>query len=72
MLCFRSEAHVDNWCASHDLPRGGTLTPDQTWRLAHEWYKDKLKPDWRRHTLEEAESLLTKIGLHGAFWSLRG
>jgi hypothetical protein len=72
MLGFRSEAHVDRWCGARDLARGGVLTPKQAWHLARGWYKDKLKPDWRRHTLEEAEALMAEAGLSGPFWSLRG
>jgi carboxypeptidase C (cathepsin A) len=72
MLLFRSEEHVDRWCHARDLPRGGVLTPDQGWRLAHGWYKDKLSPDWRRHTLEETEALLGNLGITGDFWNLRG
>ena len=71
MLLFRDEAHVDRWCEARDLVRGAVITPDQTWRLAREWYKNKVKPDWRRHTLEETEALLVSIGLTGAFWNLR-
>ena len=71
MLLFRSEEHVDRWCADRDLPRGGTMTPDQCWRLAQAWYGDKVSPDWRRATLDEAESLLAETGLTGPFWSLR-
>lgn len=47
------------------------MTPDQAWRLAWGWFKDKLKPDWRRHTVEEAEALLADVGLAGEFWRLR-
>ena len=72
MLGFRSEAHVDRWCEARDLPRGGTMSPAQAWRLARGWYADKLKPDWRRHTLEETEALMAEVGLTGGFWSLRG
>jgi hypothetical protein len=71
MLLFRSEEHIDRWCRTRDMSRGGVLTPDQAWRLAQNWYKDKLKPDWRRHTLEEAEALLAEIGLTDPFWKLR-
>lgn len=53
------------------MVRGATLTPEQGWRLAHGWYKDKLKSEWRRHTLEETEALLADIGLTGTFWNLR-
>ena len=72
MLLFRDEEHVERWCATRDLRRGEIVTPEQTWQLAHGWYKDKVKPEWRRHTVEEAESLLAGIGLTGPFWNLRG
>lgn len=71
MLLFRDEEHADRWSRARDLPRGGVLTPEQGWRLAHGWYKDKLKPDWRRHTPEQTEALLLEVGLTGDFWRLR-
>lgn len=71
MLLFRAEEHISRWCLARDLPRGASLTPEQGWRLAHGWFKDKLRPDWRRHTLEETEELLKDVGLTGRFWSLR-
>ncbi len=71
MLLFRAEEHIDRWCRARDLQRGATLTPHQGWQLAYGWYKDKLKPEWRRQTLEEAEALLAEVGLTGAFWNLR-
>ncbi len=72
MLLFRSEEHIDRWCRARDLPRGGIMTPEQGWRLARAWYADKLKPDWRRKSLDEAEALFAEIGLSGQFWNLRG
>ena len=72
MLLFRSEEHVARWCSARALPHGATLTLEQCWRLARGWYKDKVKPDWRRHTLEETEALMTECGLTGPFWNLRG
>lgn len=71
MLLFRDEEHVTRWCAARDLPQGAIMTPEQGWRLAHSWYKDKVRPDWRRKTLEETEALLAGIGLTGPFWNLR-
>ena len=47
------------------------MTPEQCWRLAQAWYADKLSPDWRRKTLDEAEATLAAFGLIGPFWSLR-
>jgi hypothetical protein len=71
MLIFRSEDHIDEWCTFRELPRGGTMSPEQCWQLAQEWYGDKLSPDWRRKTLVESEALLASIGLTEPFWSLR-
>ena len=72
MLLFRGEEHIERWCRTRDLPRGAMITPAQGWRLAHGWYKDKIRTEWRRHTLEEAEALLVSIGLTSPFWNLRG
>ncbi|HEY1251906.1 MAG TPA: hypothetical protein VGH97_12010 [Thermoanaerobaculia bacterium] len=72
MLLFRDEEHVDRWCRTRNLDRGATLTPQQGWELARGWYENKLRPDWRRHTLEEAEALFAAIGLTDPFWNLRG
>jgi hypothetical protein len=71
MLLFRSEEHLERWCAFRELPRGGTMSPAQCWHLAQAWYGDKLSPDWRRTTLEETEAVLTAVGLTEPFWSLR-
>jgi hypothetical protein len=71
MLLFRDEAHIDRWCGARDLPRGAAFTPEQAWRLAYGWYQDKLRPDWKRHTVEETEALLAEVGLSGPFWNLR-
>jgi hypothetical protein len=72
MLLFRSEEHVARWGRQWGLPAGATMTPEQAWRLAQAWYTpDRRAPEWRRYTLDEAETLLTKIGLIGPFWNLR-
>jgi hypothetical protein len=71
MLLFRSEEHLERWCAFREMPRGGTMSPEQCWQLALDWYGDKLDPDWRRKTLDEAEAALSSIGLTESFWSLR-
>ena len=71
MLFFRSEEHLDRWCAFREWPRGGTMSPEQCWQLAQAWYADKLNPNWRRKTRAEAEAALHSIGLAEPFWSLR-
>jgi hypothetical protein len=72
MLFFRGEEHVQRWCDARELERGAMLPPAQAWRLAVGWYWNKLQPEWRRHTPEQAETLLQSIGLTGEFWKLRG
>ncbi len=71
MLLFRSEEHVDRWCAAKHLPKGAVFSPKTAWRLAHAWYHHKMDPNWRRHTLEEAAALLVSLGLTGPFWNLQ-
>jgi hypothetical protein len=72
MLLFRSEEHVERWCAAWRQPVGALLTLEQTWRLARAWYSpDRREPSWRRFTLDETEALLGQLGLTDPFWSLR-
>lgn len=71
MLIFRSEEHIDRWCAARDLARGAVLTPDTAWDLARAWYREKVHPHWRRHTPEETEGLFQSLGLTDPFWRLR-
>ena len=72
MLLFRSEEHVDRWCAAWGATRGATLSPERAWRLARSWFaRDRRSPEWRRHSPEEAEALFASLGLVGAFWRLR-
>jgi len=73
MLLFSSEEHVERWCRDWRFSRGATLSLEQGWRLARAWYgADRGDASWRRPTIEEAEVLLSGLGLVGAFWSLRG
>lgn len=71
MLLFRSEEHIDQWCAFRELPRGGIMSVDQCWQLALAWYSEKASPSWKRRTLDETEALFAEIGLTGDFWQLR-
>ena len=71
MLAFRSEAHVDEWCRQRRVEKGDVFTLQQAWQLAQAWYEDKLSPDWRRASPEEAEAVFESVGLTGDFWRLR-
>jgi Alkylmercury lyase len=70
MLLFRSEEHVDRWCTQWRLPRGATLTVEQLWRLADAWYADRLAPNWRRKTIDEAHAIFRSLGLDSEAWQL--
>jgi hypothetical protein len=71
MLAFRSEEHVNRWRELSCLAKGALFAPEQLWRLAHAWYADRMSPDWRRKTPDEAEAVFAEIGLTGDFWRLR-
>ena len=71
MLLFRSEEHVEQWCASRGVSRGEVFTPAQMWSVAREWFADRLRPDWRRKTVDEAEAIFERAGLTSGFWALR-
>ena len=72
MLLFRSEEHVKNWYRSQGIPTGASLSLEQQWELARVWYSDRMSPDWRRRTPEEAEVIFASLGLTGEFWQLTG
>lgn len=71
MLFFRSEDHARRWSERAGVAETTVLTLDQAAALARAWYERKLAPDWRRHTVEEAEELFAELGLDPAFWRLR-
>jgi hypothetical protein len=71
MLLFRSEGHVARWLEERGLEQGGVLTPEQLWGLADAWYRNRLSPDWRRRTPDEAQEIFEGLGLTGPFWNLR-
>ena len=71
MLLFRSEQHVDRWCTQWKMPRGGILSLQQGRLLSQLWYGDRLSPDWRPMTLEQAQAVMTQVGLTGEFWKLK-
>ena len=70
MLLFRSEEHLERWLSERGQPHGATMTVTQQWQLARSWYSDRMSPDWRRRTPQDAESVFADIGLEGDFWKL--
>ena len=42
----------------------------QAWDLSVKWYGNRLAPDFRRPTVEEARAIFASVGLTGDFWKL--
>ena len=61
---------MDAWCAARGYVRGALLTLDQAWLLSQLWYGDRLSPDFRRLTRDEAHAIFARVGLTGGFWRL--
>jgi hypothetical protein len=40
------------------------------WRLAEQWYGDRLTPDWQPRTPRSSQAILDEVGLRGPFWRL--
>lgn len=77
MLLFRSEEHAERWRERRPQAPAGSVTPawnilkiEQATALAHAWYRNKLDPDWRRFTTDEAETIFDQLGLDPEFWRL--
>jgi hypothetical protein len=71
MLLFSSEEHIVRWSEAQNLPGEGVMPLSKMWQLADLWYHDRLDHDWRRRTIDEAESAFLGLGLTGDFWRLR-
>ncbi len=68
MLLFRSEEHVDRWCASRGRQRRPLVPLDVLWQLAVAWYASRLTPQARRPMGEEIRAIFDRLGLTGEFW----
>jgi hypothetical protein len=61
---------VDSWCADRKVPRGAVMSIPQAWDLSVKWYGNRLDPDFRRPTSDEAQAIFESVGLTGDFWRL--
>ena len=68
MLLFRSEEHVDLWCADRGIPRRPLVSLQQLWTLAVTWYENRLTAESRRPDAGEMVGIFAGIGLTGPFW----
>ena len=70
MLLFRSEEHIEAWRRQWGQAAGEMLSLEQQWNLARSWYSDRMAPDWRRKTSEEAQTIFEDAGLTSDFWAV--
>ncbi|MHB8642271.1 MAG: hypothetical protein ACYDA3_05235 [Gaiellaceae bacterium] len=68
MNLFRSEEHIERWLGGRE--RGMTISVSKLAELAHEWWDDRLAPDWVPHTRDQNTAILERLGLTGDFWRL--
>lgn len=68
MLLFRSEEHVDRWCATRGLAKRPLVSLDALWQLAVAWYASRLTPEARRPMGDEIQRIFRGLGLVGPFW----
>jgi hypothetical protein len=46
------------------------MTLAQGWELSQQWYGNRLEPDFRRPTVDQARAIFESVGLTGSFWRL--
>lgn len=68
MLLFRSEEHVNRWCADRALPRRPLISLQQLWHLALAWYENRLTAESRRPAASEMKVVFAGVGMEGPFW----
>lgn len=68
MLLFRSEEHVNQWCADRRLPRRPILSLEQLWQMALAWYQNRLTIESRRPGAAEITQIFARLGLTDPFW----
>ena len=58
------------WCEREGVQQGATIDLDTTWALARAWYHDRLHEDWMPRPRDDAQAILTSLGLVGGSWTL--
>lgn len=71
-LLFRTEAEVDEWCASRGIAKGDVRPVQQVWDFAAEWYGRHADKDWTKWSLGEAMEIFERHKLDGEVWAIGG
>ena len=58
------------WCEQRHFTPGAVFDLARLWKLAIEWYNDRLNSAWRRRTISERQAILDRVGLTDSFWRL--
>jgi len=70
LLAFRGERELRAWSQRHGIGPGTALPIETLFELARHWYGRHLAPDWRKHSVAEAQAIFERVGLTGDFWRL--
>ena len=70
MLFFRSEEKLNRWLESKRAARGASLSMDRIWELSRRWYHNRMSPEYRGRTVEQAQAIFSELGLTSAFWQV--
>jgi hypothetical protein len=68
MNIFRSEEHIARWLGGRDP--GLSIGVTKLSELAHAWWGDRVAADWRPHTREQNQAILSRLELTDDFWQL--
>ena len=70
VLPFRNEDAIADWCERHRQPRGEAVPLRQVAHLARIWYGEHARPDWKKWSVAEAQTIFAQAGLTSKFWDL--
>jgi hypothetical protein len=68
MVLLRSEEEVDDWCRATGEPHGEIVPLARVWELSQAWYGDRMRPEFRGRSLDDAHEIFRDIGLISDFW----
>ena len=61
---------MDAWLDERGYEKGAVLDLEAVWELSKAWYGGRLDAEWRGRSPQEAQAVLTGVGLTGSFWAL--
>lgn len=61
---------MDVWLDERGYEKGAVLDLEAVWELSKAWYGGRLDAEWRGRSPQEAQAVLTGVGLTGSFWAL--